>query len=106
MDVVCDLDALALGVDAAATDSAALAAEIDALPPDRRQALVADLSAMLKRRVRVLFDGQPAALEVALTGDRLPWPSTTRSGQSPERRTGGSPPLARLRPRTNGRAPP
>jgi hypothetical protein len=77
VDVVCDLDALAMGVDAAATDSAALAAEIEALPADRRQALVSDLGAMLKRRVRVLFDDQPAALEVAFTGDGPPRPPGT-----------------------------
>jgi hypothetical protein len=65
-DVVCDLDALALGVDAAATDSAALAAEIQALPAERRQQLVDELSALLKRRLRLFFDDQPAPFEVSL----------------------------------------
>jgi hydrogenase/urease accessory protein HupE len=72
--VVCDLDALALGVDASASDSAALAAEIQALPAERRRELVDELKAMLKRRVRILFDGQPAAFEVALPEEGRPRP--------------------------------
>ena len=65
IDVVCDLDALALGVSSSA-DSAALAAEIGALEPAARERLVAKLEDFLKRRLRVRFDGAPHAFEVAL----------------------------------------
>jgi hypothetical protein len=64
-DVGCDVDALALGVSSSA-NSAALAAEIEALTPADRDALVDRLSALLKRRIRVRFDGQPAPFEVTL----------------------------------------
>jgi HupE / UreJ protein len=64
-DVVCDLDALALGVESGA-DSVALAAAIEAMAPAQRDALVARLEEMLERRLRVRFDGEPAALEVSL----------------------------------------
>ena len=72
VDVVCDLDALALGVDATA-DSAALAA---ADPVDaRRGAGGAGAPAWrryLKRRVRVRFDGEPAPFTVSLPGAGRP----------------------------------
>ena len=71
-DVSCDLDALALGVDAAATDSAALAAEIRALPEAERQAAVRRLAETLQRRVRVRFDGQPAPFAVTLPDEGRP----------------------------------
>jgi hypothetical protein len=64
-DVTCDLDALALGVDSGA-DSAALAASIETLPAPERDELVGRLRDMLKRRLRVRFDGEPAAFEVLL----------------------------------------
>jgi hypothetical protein len=64
-DVVCDVDALALGVSSSA-DSAALAAEIEALAPAARDELVARLASLLKRRIRVRFDGEPAPFEVSL----------------------------------------
>jgi hypothetical protein len=64
-DVGCDVDALALGVSSSA-DSAALAAEIEALSPAARDELVARLAAVLKRRIRVRFDGEPAPFEVVL----------------------------------------
>jgi hypothetical protein len=97
VDVVCDLDALALGVDAAASDSAALAAEIAALPAERRQALVDELAAMLKRRLRVRFDDQPAAFEVTLPEADLPRPSAAAPSTLGlvARLTGGVPPGAR-----------
>ena len=64
-DVVCDLDALALGVESGA-DSVALASAIEAMAPAERDALVAQLVEMLQRRLRVRFDGEPAVFEVSL----------------------------------------
>jgi HupE / UreJ protein len=64
-DVRCDVDALALGVSATA-DSAALAAEIEALSPADRDALVARLATIVARRIRVRFDGEPAPFETTL----------------------------------------
>jgi hypothetical protein len=64
-DVRCDLDALALGV-SSSIDSAALAAEIEALSPEEQDDLVAGLARLLERRVRVRFDGQPAPFEATL----------------------------------------
>jgi hypothetical protein len=64
-DVGCDVDALALGVSSSA-DSAAQAAEIEALSPAAREELVARLASLLKRRIRVRFDGEPAPFEVSL----------------------------------------
>jgi hypothetical protein len=73
-DVVCDLDALALGVDSLASDSAALAAHLEAMPEAEREALVRQLVEMLKRRLRVRFDGEPAAFEVSLPERGRPRP--------------------------------
>ena len=73
VDVVCDLDALALGAPSTA-DSTALAAEIEALDPDAREELVARLLALLKRRLRVRFDGEREAFEVSLPGRGQPPP--------------------------------
>jgi hypothetical protein len=64
-EIVGDLDALALGVDASA-DSAELAARIQAMPPAEQDALVAGLAFLLERRVRVRFDDAPAPFEVTL----------------------------------------
>ena len=64
-DVGCDVDALALGV-SSSSDSAALAAEIEALTPAARDELVDRLASLLKRRIRVRFDGTPAPFEIAL----------------------------------------
>jgi hypothetical protein len=64
-DVGCDVDALALGVPSTA-DSAALTAEIEALSPAARDALVAHLASLLERRIRVRFDGEPVPFEVSL----------------------------------------
>jgi hypothetical protein len=64
-DVACDLDALALGVDSGA-DSAVLAASIEAMPAADREELEKRLVEVLKRRIRVRFDGEPAPFEVSL----------------------------------------
>src|SRR5262249_15191450 len=64
-DVRCDLDALALGGDSS-TDSAALAAHMEAVPESERAALAASLVELWERRVRVRFDGAPAPFEVTL----------------------------------------
>jgi hypothetical protein len=72
-DVACDLDALALGVDSSA-DSAVLAAEIQGLPAAEREALEVRLADVLKRRLRVRFDGQAAPFEVSLPDKDRPRP--------------------------------
>jgi hypothetical protein len=73
VEVVCDLDALALGVPSTA-DSAALAAEIEALEPEEREELVTRLVAVLKRRLRVRFDGEKINFEVTLPARGQPPP--------------------------------
>ena len=73
VDVTCDLDALALGVPSTA-DSAALAAEIEAMEPGAREDLVERLTTLLKRRLRVRFDGEPDDFAVSLPGRGLPPP--------------------------------
>jgi hypothetical protein len=73
VDVVCDLDALALGAPSTA-DSAALAAEIEALDPDAREELTERLLVLLKRRLRVRFDGQPDAFDVSFPERQQPPP--------------------------------
>jgi hypothetical protein len=64
-EMVGDVDALALGVDASA-DSAALAARIQALPPAAQDELVAGVADLFERRVRVRFDDRPAPFAVTL----------------------------------------
>jgi hypothetical protein len=64
-DVGCDVDALALGV-SSSSDSVALAAEIEAMTQAARDELEERLGSLLKRRLRVRFDGTPAPFEVAL----------------------------------------
>ncbi len=76
-DVACDLDALALGIDSSA-DSTELAATIEALPADERAQLESRLVEMLKRRLRVRFDGEPAPFEVS-----LPEKGTAPTGRLP-----------------------
>ena len=73
VDVVCDLDALALGVSPSA-DSAALAARIEAMEPAAREELVSRLETLLKRRLRVRFDGEPDAFDVTLPRRGQPAP--------------------------------
>jgi hypothetical protein len=64
LDLVCDLDALALGAPPGA-DSAALAEAVRGLAPQARDQTVERLRQMFQRRVRVLFDGDPVAYQVA-----------------------------------------
>ena len=71
VEVVCDLDALALGVPSTA-DSAALAAEIEAMPAAAREELVERLEVLLARRIRVRFDGEPDAFEISLPAKGQP----------------------------------
>ena len=73
VEVVCDLDALALGVPSTA-DSAALAAEIEAMDPTAREELVGRLEDLLKRRLRVRFDGEPDDFAVTLPARGQPPP--------------------------------
>jgi len=92
VDVVCDLDALALGV-ASTADSAALAAQIEAMDAEAREALVARLVTLLERRLRVRFDGEPDDFEVSFPQRGRPVPE-------------GSPPAALgLLARLSGRVP-
>jgi hypothetical protein len=62
-EVLGDVDALALGVDASA-DSAVLAAQIRAMPAAAQDELVARTVELFERRLRVRFDDQPAPFEV------------------------------------------
>jgi HupE/UreJ protein len=64
-EVLCDVDALALGMDAGA-DSAELAARIEALPRPQQDELAAGAGEVLRRRIRVRFDDQPAPFAVTL----------------------------------------
>jgi HupE/UreJ protein len=64
-EVLCDVDALALGVDAG-TDSAELAARIEAMPKAQQDELASGAAEVLRRRVRVRFDDQPAPFAVTL----------------------------------------
>ena len=63
-NLVCDLDALALGAPYD-TDDVELVAELEGLAADEFETLVARLRRLFERRVRVRFDGEPAAFEVA-----------------------------------------
>jgi hypothetical protein len=93
VDVVCDLDALALGVPST-TDSAALAAEIEAMDADQQEALVARLERVLQRRLRMRFDGEKDEFTVSLPARGQPPPE-------------GLPPTALgLVARLSGRIPP
>ena len=70
-DVVCDLDALALGVPID-TDDAELAAALAALPPDELDERLARLRRLFERRVRVRFDGDPAPFAVSFPDHGAP----------------------------------
>jgi hypothetical protein len=74
VDVYCDLDALALGVDASA-DSAALAAEIAARAAPAQDELAAKLIDFLSRRLRLRFDGEPAPYTVTFPERGHPRPA-------------------------------
>lgn len=63
VDLACDLDALALGIDSK-TDAREVVAAILAKSPKEREGLAADLRGLLAKRVRVRFDGVPAPFEV------------------------------------------
>lgn len=63
VELIADLDALALGAPQAA-DDAELVATLRRLPPAELQRRVDRLRALFTRRVRVRFDGEPAAFEV------------------------------------------
>jgi hydrogenase/urease accessory protein HupE len=63
-ELVCDLDALALGVDPR-TDSAVVAAAVAALSPLELEQALAGLQRLFERRVRVRFDGSPAPFELS-----------------------------------------
>jgi hypothetical protein len=72
--LTCDLDALALGIDAK-TDAREVVAAILAKSPEEREALAVDLRGLLAKRVRVRFDGAPAPFEVGFP-DRASDPAT------------------------------
>ena len=63
-DLICDLDALALGAPLNA-DDATLVAALSALSPDELEARLERLRQLFERRVRVRFDGEPAPFEVS-----------------------------------------
>jgi hypothetical protein len=65
-EIVCDVDALALGVEASAADSGELAARIAALPKTEQDGLASGAGELLGRRIRVRFDDQPAPFTVSL----------------------------------------
>ena len=62
-NLVCDLDALALGAPYD-TDDAELVATLEGLSTDEFDTLTARLRRMFERRVRVRFDGEPAPFAV------------------------------------------
>ena len=70
-EIVYDLDALALGAPID-TDDAELAAALEGLPPDAFAARVDRLRRLFERRVRVRFDGAPAAFDVAFPDHGTP----------------------------------
>jgi hydrogenase/urease accessory protein HupE len=78
-DLICDLDALALGAPQSA-DDAALVAALGALTPSELEAHLDRLRQLFQRRVRMRFDGEPVPFEVsfpdvgtpAATASRIP----------------------------------
>lgn len=64
VDLLCDLDALALGANPS-TDSAELAAALLAMGEGERSAAEARLFRLFERRVRVLFDGERVPVEIS-----------------------------------------
>ena len=71
IDMVCDLDALALGVPQDA-DDAELVAVIRALSLVERNNRIDRLGQLFKRRVRVRFDGEPAPFQVSFPDHGTP----------------------------------
>ena len=74
VDIVCDLDALALGMPSSA-DSAALAAEIAGMGEPERDELARKLADFLARRLRVRFDGVPGPFQVSFPDRGKPVPA-------------------------------
>ncbi|MCC7293946.1 MAG: HupE/UreJ family protein [Phycisphaerales bacterium] len=64
IDVKCDLDALALGVESK-QDSASLVRRLRALSPEELEATTENLKLLLRKRLRVRFDGEGADFEVS-----------------------------------------
>lgn len=64
VDLICDLDALALGV-SPTVDNAELARVLREMPPDEFARQVGRLRDLFQRRVRVRFDDEPAPFEVS-----------------------------------------
>ena len=71
VDLITDLDALALGVPQNA-DDAELVAALRALAPAELEERVDRLRQLFRRRVRVRFDGEPAPFEVAFPDHGTP----------------------------------
>lgn len=71
VDIICDLDALALGAPQE-SDDARLVATLRALSPDEWDETLARLRQLFQRRVRVRFDGQPAPFEVTFPDHGTP----------------------------------
>jgi HupE / UreJ protein len=71
-DMTADIDALALGVDPVANDSAQVAAAVRALSPAEREAALARVRQFFERRVRVRFDGQAAPFFVSFPEEGHP----------------------------------
>ena len=70
-DLICDLDALALGAPQTA-DDAGLVAALGALSPIELEARLDRLRQLFQRRVRVRFDGEPAPFEVSFPDQGTP----------------------------------
>ena len=94
VDMVCDLDALALGRPQD-TDDAQLVSALQALSPEEFSALSQRLRQLFLRRVRVRFDGEPAPFEVSFS-DYL----------TPRATASDIPTILGLTARLSGRVPP
>ena len=70
-DLICDLDALALGAPQNA-DDASLVAALRALPPGELEERLDQLRQLFERRVRIRFDGEPAPFEVSFPDQGTP----------------------------------
>ena len=70
-DLICDLDALALGAPPDA-DDAALVAALGALSPGEFEDRLDRMRRLFQRRVRVRFDGEPAPFDVSFPDQGTP----------------------------------
>ena len=70
-EMICDLDALALGVPQD-SDDAELVATLRALSADELDQRIERLERLFERRVRVRFDGQPAPVDVSFPDHGTP----------------------------------